>query len=235
MRRPFHIQVAQPNVAHLAGMIMLGSYVSNLYIWHNVWKDNNSPRVGLLADIRRRTRSKYHYALRDIKRNKGKYVANNMAQSLLKKKPNNFWAEVREMKGRHKVTPTTVDGATNPEDIANLFGEKYKELYNVVSYDDTEMQTLIHDMESDIVESCHSGSCKYRHDITVQECKEAILHLKSGKHDGQTGHSSDHLIHSTPRLHCCLSLLYTSMLGHGFFPSGFLLSTVMSIPKCKRK
>ncbi len=35
--------------------------------WHNLWKENNSPREGILADIRRNTRAEYHLALRHIR------------------------------------------------------------------------------------------------------------------------------------------------------------------------
>jgi endonuclease/exonuclease/phosphatase family metal-dependent hydrolase len=51
--------------------------------WHNVWKDNNSPRTGLIADIRKRTRAKYHYAIRFVRKNKETCAANNMANALL--------------------------------------------------------------------------------------------------------------------------------------------------------
>lgn len=204
--------------------------------WHNIWKDNNSPREGILADIRRRTRSRYHYALRDVKKNKDRYIANSMAESLLAKNKHNFWTEVRKMKGQHKVSTNTVDGATSQEDIADLFGEKYRKLYNSVSFNEIEMKTLVRDIESEIKSKCcHGGSCKYEHNITVSDCAKAILHLKSGKHDGLTGHTTDHLIHGTHRLHCHLSLLYSGMLNHGFSPTGLMLSTVVSIPKCKRK
>ena len=35
--------------------------------WHQLWKDNNSPREGLIADIRQKTHAKYHYASRLVK------------------------------------------------------------------------------------------------------------------------------------------------------------------------
>ena len=31
--------------------------------WHDVWRQNNSPRNGLLADIMRSTWAKYHYSI----------------------------------------------------------------------------------------------------------------------------------------------------------------------------
>ena len=46
---------------------------------------------------------------------------------------------------------------------------------------------------------------------------------------------SNHLIHGGVRLHVYISLLFDSMLTHGFVPSDLLLSTLVPIPKNKRK
>ena len=35
--------------------------------WHDLWRINGSPRQGTIADIMRRTRAKYHYAIRFVK------------------------------------------------------------------------------------------------------------------------------------------------------------------------
>ena len=37
--------------------------------WRSIWINNGSPRHGHVADIMRRTRAKYHYAIRRIKNN----------------------------------------------------------------------------------------------------------------------------------------------------------------------
>ncbi len=206
--------------------------------WHRIWKDNNSPREGLLADIRRTTRSKYHCALREVKRNEDEIVANKMAESMLTNSTKSFWSDVRKLKGHSTRTPNNIDGATGSINIANLFSESYKELYNTVSYEEHDMSQLVKDMNADISRLCcgtGSGTCKYSHSVSVSECKLAIMHLKSGKHDGHTGHHSDHLIHGSHRLYTYISLLFSSMLKHGFTPDGYLMSTIVPIPKCKRK
>ena len=35
--------------------------------WPDLWRINGSPRQGTIADIMRRTRAKYHYAIRYLK------------------------------------------------------------------------------------------------------------------------------------------------------------------------
>ena len=48
----------------------------------------------------------------------------------------------------------------------------------------------------------------------------------SGKTDGNKGFKSDHLHNSGKRLHILLSLLFKSILFHGFSPHELLLSTI---------
>ena len=59
--------------------------------------------------------------------------------------------------------------------------------------------------------------------------------MKTGKNDGNVGHCSDHIIHGTSLLNEYISLLFTAMLVHGYSPEGFVLCTITSIPKNKRK
>ena len=60
-----------------------------------MWKDSGSPRHGELANVRRWSRAQYHYALRQVKNNKDKISADNMAKALSSSKPNVFWKEVK--------------------------------------------------------------------------------------------------------------------------------------------
>ena len=62
----------------------------------------------------------------------------------------------------------------------------------------------------------NSSCCDYI--ITVTDVKNAIAHRKSGKSDGSEGLFSDHFIHGTHRFYVILSILFTSMLSHGFSP-----------------
>ncbi len=59
--------------------------------------------------------------------------------------------------------------------------------------------------------------------------------LKHGKHDGNNGVYSDHLIHGSNALYIHLSILFSAMLRHGSVPDGLRTSTLVPIPKSKRK
>ena len=46
--------------------------------WHWLLNDNQCPRTGTVANVRRKTRSRYHLAIRNTKRDKASIVANKL-------------------------------------------------------------------------------------------------------------------------------------------------------------
>lgn len=203
--------------------------------WHKLWKSNNSPREGLLADIRRSTRAKYHHALRMLKRNKDLHKANSMANAFLESNKHNFWQGVRKAKGNPQAYPNTVDNVQTTSEIGELFAGKYKHLYNSVSYRDDDMTELREFITDEIVKQCCHGDCDHHHSVSTVDVSNAVLHLKSGKHDGMSELFSDHILHSTEKFHSYAALLFSCMIQHGCSPCGFLTSTIIPITKNKRK
>jgi len=159
-----------------------------------------------------------------------------MAQSLLENNQRDFWSEIRRLKGTSHTLPDNIDNVNGAYYISELFLSKYDGLYNSVSYDTFKMNAVKHSLDSMISSQCASGSCTdSEHCITVAQVSENILFIKGSKHDGQTGHYSDHIINGTHKLHVNLSLLFSSMIFHGCVPDGLHLSTLIPIPKNKRK
>ena len=210
-------------------------YRETSLFWHHIWKCNNCPKTGIIADIRRKTRCKYHYALRFVKANKDRISSEKMASALSNNSSRAFWSEVNKVKQVKKLIPNIVDDCTGKTDIGNLFKEKYKNLYNCVSYCSKDMNQLKNDVNINIKNSCNVGKCKYSHQISIDDIVKGISHIKPGKTDGDVGHCSDHILNGTHLLHNYLSILFNSMLCHGHSPDGIVLSTITSIPKCKRK
>ena len=54
----------------------------NCIFWRSIWQNMNSPRSGIVADIMRRTRANYHYAIRRLKKQSDQLSKNAMAQSI---------------------------------------------------------------------------------------------------------------------------------------------------------
>ena len=139
------------------------------------------------------------------------------------------------MKGDKSSFPTAVDSAGDVKSIGSLFLEKYKKLYNCVSYDEHQMAALKLDIDHQIlVHNTFVKPCK-EHCITMANVIDGVAKLKRGKHDGNRGHFSDHIINGTPKLYSYLSLLFGAMLSHACVPNDFLISTLVPIPKHKRK
>ena len=67
--------------------------------------------------------------------------------------------------------------------------------------------------------------------ISSEIVKMCISKFNSGKNDGDIGFKSDHIINGTHRLNVLLSLLFNTLISHGYTPTVLLKSTLVSIPK----
>ena len=105
----------------------------------------------------------------------------------------------------------------------------YKALYNSVSYDPSELRK-IHDTVDAIILDKSEKSL-----ITIDDVRISIASLKPGKADGGSGVLTDHIMHGGHNLHVHLCQLFNSMLIHGMSPSSLQSSTLVPIPKDKRK
>ncbi len=123
--------------------------------WHSIRKENGSPRGGIVADIRRRTRAKYHYATRYIKKNNESIKYEKMASAMSNDSGRDLRAEVPKIKGKAKVQTGLVDGVSTKAGIGELFARKFESLYNSVSYEKEQMDEL----HSGVSNVCMKGLC----------------------------------------------------------------------------
>jgi len=61
-----------------------------------------------------------------------------------------FWAEIKQILGCHNTMPNTVDDIEGGSNIADIFQEKYKALYNCVLFDPHQMAALLEETNLDI-------------------------------------------------------------------------------------
>ena len=124
--------------------------------WHKLWIENDRPRNGYIADIRRRTRVKYKHIVRMLKREQNNFVSSKMAQSLQatcnNKRP--FWNEVKRLHGKSSTVVNNMDSASGSSNICNIFASTYNELYNCVSYDSNKMHVFMSDIEQLVINKC---------------------------------------------------------------------------------
>ena len=127
----------------------------------------------------RLTRARYHYAIKNNNKSNVKIRNDKMAEAVSLNNERNLWLEVKKMNKNNQMFPNLIDGQIGPENIANLFYNKNKELFNSVGYDNDNMTNL-----RDKIENLVSKSTPDNVIFNVQEVKNAILSLKNGKKRG---------------------------------------------------
>jgi len=201
-------------------------YRNESLFWHNLWLECGRPHSGVVADCMRRTRAAYHYAIRQVRRNRTEIIQERFAQCIINNNTRNFWTEVNKIKGCNKGgVSNVVDGLSDCNQIANLFADKYEELYSSVVYNSDEMDAIKLDVNAAV--DCFSRDCV----VSFNDVSEAVNCLKFGKNDGFTGLSTNHIKYGPDELCMHISLLFSSMLVHGCAPSDFLISSIVPIPK----
>ncbi|ELT98327.1 hypothetical protein CAPTEDRAFT_186487 [Capitella teleta] len=122
--------------------------------WYALWKSSGSPHDGHVADIRRRTRARYRYAVRYVKRHyryavryvkrhEEQCIANKLAEALAKGRGRDIWNEVQKISGRKINRVAMVDGMVDDRDIGELFARKISEVFNAVDYDVDRMDSML--------------------------------------------------------------------------------------------
>lgn len=195
--------------------------------WHWMWLECGKSNTGQVYEIMKKTRHKYHYAVRCAKKDEFNIKKQKLAENVHGE--TDLWKELKKINPTCRNVPTTIDDAVGPSEIAELFVSKYEQLYNSVSTSVGELTEI-----SDIINksiSCDNYGIILLQQSTIQKC---VNKLKSNKSDGNLGFDSDHLLNCTPKLVTILSLLFNAMIIHGHNANDLLFSTIVSIPKNMR-
>ncbi len=91
-----------------------------------------------------------------------------------------------------------IDEAIGKDDIANVFKDKFCNLYNSVSYNNNEMNVFINDIDKLIDGKCNCGGFSKHgtHSIGAKDVNLSIKRLKPNKKDGISEIVSDHIINA---------------------------------------
>jgi Reverse transcriptase (RNA-dependent DNA polymerase)/Endonuclease/Exonuclease/phosphatase family len=200
---------------------------SKSMFWHKIWIECGRPKTGVTADIMRRTRASYHYAIRCVKKNEQKIVRQRFAEAVLNNRDRDLWSEVKRINGNRAAPASTIDGHSSPDCISRIFADKYQQLYNSVPYSTQEMIDIRNLIEERISSADYSED--YR--VTSSEVTTAITRLKPNKNDGGRGLSTNHLKFASVELAIHTACLFSGLLTHGCVIDDFLLSTTVPIPK----
>jgi exonuclease III len=186
------------------------------------WRASNSPRHGPLYDDMRRKRAQFKYALRKCKQDQDRCVSDSLAKKLLSKDSKTFWKEIKKVNNSKIASvSTSVGGAVGKADICNMWQQHFKGILN--SSIDISMKPYVLDSIKDL-----KGTVNM---FTYSDVKDAISDLKSGKSAGMDGLSSEHFKYADDRLYILFSLLFNSMIIHGYVPGHMMDSIIIPLLK----
>ena len=146
-----------------------------------------------------------------------------MAESIASSDTRDLWREIKKIRNTGSKRAPHIDGVTDPFDIASLFSNKYKDLYNSVPSN-----------IADIIGHVNDNICLDKNTdfvISYDILEEAICKLKINKSDGDKGLWSNLVINAPLTWKMMLSNLLSSMILHGHTPDDILMSTISSLPK----
>ena len=198
--------------------------------WHHEWDRLSRPRTGNIYEKMKETRKDYHKSIRHCKQNKSLIKSQKMAEALAKSDNRNFWDEVQRLNKSSRTVPSFIDGEGDTVKIANIFHDKFSDVYKSVPYTDKDMSDLNHRIEKNLKQDFEVLKT---HGFCIPDIRKAIQRIKSGKADGNMGLNSDCIVNGTDKLFVLLTLFFRIILVHGVVPDELLLGTMSPIPKSK--
>ena len=111
--------------------------------WHRLYLQHGRPQSGFIFEMRKITRSIYHKKVKQIDSNQKRIKKTRIAKGFLENRSRDFWSEISKIRRKTHITPCTVEGFSNNEDISSCFSSYYKDLYNSVSFDSIEWSKLL--------------------------------------------------------------------------------------------
>jgi len=155
----------------------------------------------------RRTRATYHYAIRQVRKDKTHIIRERIACVLINDPSSDFWNEIKKIRNNKASNSRIVDGCTAEMSISQLFAQKYCKLFNSVPYDSDDLQNIISVIDSQL----DGESNSFDYIISTSDILIAIDKLNPHKNDGSRGLTSDHFIHANRDLSvhiACFSLVF---------------------------
>ena len=194
--------------------------------WHHLWLQCDKPKKGVVYDIMKSSRAKYHLAIRNAKKCEQKLKNQMFAESIQNSNYRHLWNEIKRMNRSGGIVSDMVDSKCGDNNICNVFFDKYAKLYQTVPTSADEIYHIQNEIKHRLNTSSYPNSL-----VQVKDVKQAFQKLKPGKHDGNAGIYSDHFIHASNKFIVCFSILLAAILLHGHTPKALLLSVLISIPK----
>ena len=148
--------------------------------------------------------------------------ADAIALKLRNKEQGEFWSKVNALNNKKAPLANTVNGCTRFSDIAEMWRKHFMGLFNSVN--NSTHREYVMDRLSEVSDI---------QNISPDDIENVLTQLKMGKSAGADHIHAEHLIHASDSLTVLLSILRTSIMKHGYIPSGMLDTTLTPIVKTK--
>ena len=195
--------------------------------WSSVWISAGRPKEGNLFTNMKKSKQQYKYSIRRLKKCNEIMERENFLESLLSSSGDIF-KEIRRFRGKAQTVSSKIDNATEATAIANVFAEKYKNLYN--NRNISSNHVLI---ESQIDVEISNESMKTVEKIDTNVVKEALKKMKPNKHDNVFITSSNCYTEGPSSLVEHLKNMIHLILVHGYIPQQLLLCSLYPLVKDK--
>ena len=93
-------------------------HLDTFLFWHFFFKESGSPRSGTVADIMRRTRAIYHYAIRFVKKQELQLRNSAMARAVTENCNRDFLKEVYKRRNRTNVSTESMDDVVGDDNVS---------------------------------------------------------------------------------------------------------------------
>ena len=204
--------------------------------WHSMWNECGRKQSGIVYDFMKKNRANYHYKLRALRKNKQNKTKLSVSKTMLRNSSATYWKSTRAIRKHNYNTTQMIDGISGDSNIANIFRRKYKSLFNSVESSDKEIADLSQRIQSAVTAECECtiktfDESNHCHEICRTGVSKAVAKLKSDKISDNGLVYSNNFINGRSLLYKSLSILFSSMIYHGFAPQAFICANIIPIPK----
>ena len=191
----------------------------------NLWKDHGKPRQGPIFELYKVNRARCKYAIRYVKKCEDAIRRNSLARKLRDCTAKEFWKEIRNVNNSKVSLPQTIDNTCGAEGIAELWKKHFQSLFNCLR--DTGAIDINYGLNQRVE---YNDYCVREHIVSG-----AIKGLCKNKSCGRDDIYAEHLKYAPKRLSQILSILFSSMISHGYIPTMMLEVVLVPVIKDKTK
>ena len=195
--------------------------------WKSVWISAGKPQDTNLHMLMKRTRNKYHYAIRNVRKQESIIRKNKFHADILEGKVQNIFDKIKVARNSHVSVAKTVDGVSGQDNIADLFHNLYSGVYNKHKDDNIELLDFLDTISDKINAADYSHLDRISNTLIV----DVINKLQFGKGDATFNWGSDALKHGVLELAPHLKNIFRAFLIHGHISEFFTFCALVPLVK----